>query len=86
LLDLDNSDNAEEENFIITSASSALENWKKQRIIALLKVADVATILGIDPTLSSPQFDDELLESYTEILSISNKGYCMINKRDIDEI
>ena len=86
LSDLDHSDNAQEENLLITSASSTIENWRKQRIIALLKVADVATILEIDTTLSPSQYEEELLDSYTEILSISSKGYCIMNKRDIDEI
>ena len=85
MLDLEGANNEEDERLFINSKSSSLKRWKKDRIIALLKVANISSILEVNENLPSSDYDDQLLAGYTEMLSIShNYKYTMIIERDID--
>ena len=48
----------------------------KERLVALLRIADISE--GAD--------DDNLLELYHDALSVSPAGYRIVLKRDVDEI
>ena len=83
---LDLADNEKEETLIMKSRSAYLYRWRRERIISLLRVAEIDAILEIDENLPCHEFEEKLLKGYNEMLSISTKGYCMVNQRDIDEI
>ena len=70
----------------MNSKSADLYKWMRERIISLLHVTEIDAILEIDKNLPCHEFEDKLLKGYNEMLSISTKGYFMVNQRDIDEI
>ena len=62
-----------------------IDSILKERLIAVLRQADLIEIMKIDKNQSKETIDDILLEKYHHLLSISTKGFCVRLKRDIAE-
>ena len=62
-----------------------IDSILKQRLIAVLREADLIKLLQIDKNQSKEQIDVMLLEKYHNLLTISTKGFCVRLKRDISE-
>ena len=58
----------------------------RDRLLAVLKKANIENILGINEKLPEEVRDKELLKEYHKLLSFSIKGYSVVLKRDVSEI
>ena len=57
----------------------------RERLLAVLKAANIMKTLHIDESLDETAQNDKIIEEYHKILAVSTKGFCVRLRRDIAE-
>lgn len=81
--ELEEIEGEENEQRFMDSKSDDIAKWREERIIELLKIADIAE--DLDLSESVPDFENQLLEGYLSLLRVSKRDFGIVLVRDIDE-
>ena len=63
-----------------------ISRYFHDRLLAVLKKADIQKILEIKEALSEEDRNRELVAEYHKLLSLSTKGFSVVLQRDVSEI
>ena len=61
-------------------------DWRRERLLAVLREADVADNLAVDESAEQEDWNVDILNKYHALLRHSVKGFGIVLTRDVDEV